>query len=752
MTEIRPNQPTSTLSPIRWAEPSGQAIGAGADGSSVLDAGLGTVEEIRTLLVPGAVVPVFQPVVRLVDGRVIGYEALARFPKAPVDRSPSEWFAMADAVGLRVDLEMACWSAVARVGAPPDDALLFVNTSPVTLVDRRLEVLRPTLPERLVLELTEQDAVHDYELLRSRLQSWSNDGVRLAIDDTGAGYSSLQHVLQLAPEFLKLDRSLIEGVDRDRSRRALVWSLVAFAREVGATVIAEGVERQEELAVLREAGVHLAQGWLLGRPGPPWPRNAFTPERDLAAVTPANAVEEEERFLRSLRHSRDATEAATAVCEHLHRWGQLMPSVYIARDGLLRCLAQRGYWQILDGLPEGVGVLSSVMRSGQRVALHDLGPADFLEAAPGVVAEIAVPLWVGARVIGGLNVESLSPLTAEAEEEIDRCAALLSVRLAEVGTERADSPLARLARTSKELAGLSDHDAIRRAVVRMACEVSGMSSALLAERAPDGTLALVETAGPLADAFASIPEEHIDRLAAMVDRVSSCYTAGDVTGRPVAGTETLREAGAIEVAVLPLLSLGRRTGVLVVAHTSAMHLSTEEIEPLELLAAEAGRCLDLASTVAELRYRATRDPLTDLENHSAFYEALGSDRRSFAVAMLDLDGFKAVNDSAGHLVGDHVLRDVARAIEAALRTEDRVYRIGGDEFAAILPGLDLEAARVVGKRVCAAAREVLAPFGASLSVGITVPLADEAATSFLDRADRMLYAAKRASGGGVEVG
>jgi diguanylate cyclase (GGDEF)-like protein len=628
--------------------------------------------------------------------------------------------------------------------------MLFVNTSPVTLVDRRLEALRPTLPERLVIELTEQDAVTDYELLRTRLQSWSNDGVRLAIDDTGAGYSSLAHVLQLAPEFLKLDRSLIQNVDNERSRRALVWSLVAFAREVGATVIAEGVERVEELDVLVDAGVHLAQGWLLGRPGPPWPSG--TRRAQSASIAATNGSDEDDRFGRALGAARDHTEAAIAVCEHLHRWGQLMPSVYVERDGLLRCLAQRGYWQIMDGFPAGVGILSNVLITGERVVLHDIsGSDDFLEAAPGLVAEIAVPLWVGGRVVGGLNVESLSPLTAEAEAEVERCASMLAARMEEVGLRSADSPLARLARTSKELAGLSDPADVREAVVRMACEVSGMSSGLLAERNADGNLEIVEARGPLAPAFRAIPPDDVDRLAAMVDRVSSCYTAGDLTGRPVAGTETLRASGAIEVAVLPLVSLGRRTGILVVAHTSAMHLSTDEIEPLELLAAEAARCLELASMVGELRYRATRDPLTDLENHSAFHEALQGDRRAFAVAMVDLDGFKAVNDSAGHLTGDRLLREVAGVMRDTLRVQDRVYRIGGDEFAVILPGIDRDIARRVGERLCAAAQTVLAPYGASLSIGITVPEDGEPSISFLDRADRALYAAKRAARGSVQV-
>ncbi|MEO6651934.1 MAG: EAL domain-containing protein [Ilumatobacteraceae bacterium] len=217
-----------------------------------------TRSEIDEILAPGAIVPVYQPIVRIQDRHIIGYEALARFPRASVQRPPDEWFARADVHGLRLDLEVACWNAIAEAGPPPDGGMLFVNTSPATLVDRRLEAVRGRLPARLVIELTEQEAVADYELLRRRLQRWSNQGVRLAIDDTGAGYSSLRHVLQLSPEFLKIDRSIISGVDADRSRRALVWSLVAFAREVGATVIAEGVERQAELHVLEDAGVSLA--------------------------------------------------------------------------------------------------------------------------------------------------------------------------------------------------------------------------------------------------------------------------------------------------------------------------------------------------------------------------------------------------------------------------------------------------------------------------------------------------------------
>ena len=692
------------------------------------------------LLVPGAVTAAFQPIVRLSDGAVIGYEGLARFADLP----PQEALARADLVGMRADLELACWAAVAAAGPPPGDRLLFVNASPRTLVDRRLEAMRGSLPERLVIELTEQDAVADYDLLRTRLQTWSNDGVRLAIDDTGAGYSSLQHVLQLSPEFLKLDRGLIHEVDADRTRRALVLSLVAFAREVGATVIAEGVERRAELEALRDAGVHLAQGNLLGEPGEPWPAPAWQPAQPEAVPAPAALAS---RLDRALASAPDVRAACEAVVGHLYRRGQVMPSAYIERDGLLRCMAQRGYWQILDGIPPGVGAMYRAVETGELLVIDDVGAdGEFLEAAPGLRSEAAVPVRAKGRIVGALNIESHSELDVATIAELEHCADLLGRRLDRVGVHWSDSPLARLARTSKELAGLAREDEVRAAVVRMACEVSGMGSALLAVRHDDGTYAVAETVGPLSTAFRAMRSEDVGRLATMVEDVTSCYTAGDVTGRPVAGTERLRDAGVVEVAVLPLISLGRRTGILLVAHTSPMALSTDEIEPLELLAAEAGRCLDLAARVAELEWRATRDPLTGLENHSAFHEAL-VDRPGVTVAMADIDGFKGVNDTLGHLVGDRLLKELADALADALRGDDRVYRVGGDELAFLLRGLDEVGAAVIGQRLCAAARAVLARHGASLSIGIAIPREGEAPHDRLARADQALYEAKGAGRG-----
>jgi len=121
---------------------------------------------------------------------------------------------------------------------------------------------------RIVLEITEHSPVSDYDVLRRALEPLRELGVRVAIDDVGAGFASMRHVLRLDPDLLKLDMTLTRAIDADTSRHALVVALVAFAAQVGAGVVAEGVETQEELSALEDAGVQFAQGFLLARPGP----------------------------------------------------------------------------------------------------------------------------------------------------------------------------------------------------------------------------------------------------------------------------------------------------------------------------------------------------------------------------------------------------------------------------------------------------------------------------------------------------
>ncbi len=209
----------------------------------------------------------FQPIVELGSGVVVGVEALARFQEHP-ERGPDAWFAEATSVGLGLDLEFfAAKQALARWRSRSRTGYLALNLSPEALCSAMLsELVSSVPPERLVVELTEHTAVADYGRLLEVRDKLRGLGVRLAIDDTGAGISSFQHVLQLHPDVIKLDRSLIQSLDQDPARRALTAALLALSQSIGAKVVAEGIETREELAALQVLGVPQGQGYLLGRP------------------------------------------------------------------------------------------------------------------------------------------------------------------------------------------------------------------------------------------------------------------------------------------------------------------------------------------------------------------------------------------------------------------------------------------------------------------------------------------------------
>jgi EAL domain-containing protein (putative c-di-GMP-specific phosphodiesterase class I) len=209
---------------------------------------------------------VYQPIVDLVSGKPIGLECLSRFQSG----GPDTWFAEAADVGLGVALELAAITkALSVLSFFPDSVYLAVNASPDTILSGGLGEIMSTLPgHRLVLEVTEHANVDDYDALRAALKPMRDRGVSIAIDDAGAGYSSLRHILTLEPDLIKLDMSLTRNIGLDPARKALAAALISFARETGSRIIAEGVETAEELATLRELGVEKAQGYFLGRPTP----------------------------------------------------------------------------------------------------------------------------------------------------------------------------------------------------------------------------------------------------------------------------------------------------------------------------------------------------------------------------------------------------------------------------------------------------------------------------------------------------
>ena len=212
---------------------------------------------------------VFQPIVSLVDGRLLGVEALARFDGEP-RRPPNEWFAEAQVVGRGVELELnAAALALDQLGSLPSGTYMSINASPLAAAVPALGALVGGYPGgRIVLELTEHTRVQDYDTLLAALDGPRRHGVRIAVDDTGAGYAGLQHLVRLQPNVLKLDLALTRCIDADPARRALASALVAFADEIGAILVAEGVESVSELRTLSALGIPAAQGYQLGRPGP----------------------------------------------------------------------------------------------------------------------------------------------------------------------------------------------------------------------------------------------------------------------------------------------------------------------------------------------------------------------------------------------------------------------------------------------------------------------------------------------------
>jgi EAL domain-containing protein (putative c-di-GMP-specific phosphodiesterase class I) len=219
---------------------------------------VGTDDGLRT---------VFQPIVKLADGAVVGVEALSRFPEPPT-RRPDEWFAEAAHVGLGVALEAkAVERAVAAASPLLPPRYLSVNVSPELLASDDLVVVAQRFgPERLVVEVTEHQAVEAYEELLVFVERLRAIGVRLAVDDAGSGYASFRHILSLSPDVIKLDIDLVRGIHHDPRRRSLARAMVGFAAEVGASLVAEGIEEPEEQATLCSLGVGYGQGFLLGRP------------------------------------------------------------------------------------------------------------------------------------------------------------------------------------------------------------------------------------------------------------------------------------------------------------------------------------------------------------------------------------------------------------------------------------------------------------------------------------------------------
>lgn len=218
-------------------------------------------DEIRDIIAHRRFHPVFQPFVDLATNEVVGYEALTRFDDG---RRPDLRFVDAHEVGLGSELEAVCVAAALEAAKDLDASLsLSVNFSPAAILDGHAKRCLEMTQRRVVIELTEHAPIDDYGAVRRALGEMPS--VALAVDDAGAGYTSLSHILELKPQYVKLDISIVHNIDSDGARQAMAAGIMHFASHDGTVVIAEGIETEAEARKLRSLGVTLGRGLVLGQ-------------------------------------------------------------------------------------------------------------------------------------------------------------------------------------------------------------------------------------------------------------------------------------------------------------------------------------------------------------------------------------------------------------------------------------------------------------------------------------------------------
>jgi EAL domain-containing protein (putative c-di-GMP-specific phosphodiesterase class I)/GGDEF domain-containing protein len=233
--------------------------------------------EFRDILVCRKITAHYQPIVSLSTGNIYGYEALARGPQSSYFATPNRLWGFAEKENQLYALEKAARQRAIEGFLPNDfNWKLFINLNANVIHDPQftpgqtlafLEKMNLT-PQNVVFEITERQSIDDYASFTKALGHYRKQGYQIAIDDAGAGYSSLQAIAELRPDYIKIDRSIIHRINRNKIKEILLETLVVFARKIDCQMIAEGIETFEELEIVRQLGVHFGQGYLLGRPNP----------------------------------------------------------------------------------------------------------------------------------------------------------------------------------------------------------------------------------------------------------------------------------------------------------------------------------------------------------------------------------------------------------------------------------------------------------------------------------------------------
>lgn len=237
-------------------------------------------DEFLNIIKEKKITSLFQPIIDLQNQGILGWEALSRGPKNSPFRSPLTLFDMAENLGKLFPLEKICReSAIANFGPVMPHQKLFLNIHPRTIGDpnfspgetRRLLNNCGLLPENIVFEITERHSVKDFKSFHKTMEHYRSQGYNIAIDDAGTGYSGLSSIAEIKPDYIKLDKSFIKDIDTNKVSRALIETFTDFANKIGARVIVEGIETQNQAIAIMDMGVHLGQGFFFARPKNPRP-------------------------------------------------------------------------------------------------------------------------------------------------------------------------------------------------------------------------------------------------------------------------------------------------------------------------------------------------------------------------------------------------------------------------------------------------------------------------------------------------
>ncbi|SCL14998.1 diguanylate cyclase (GGDEF) domain-containing protein [Micromonospora rhizosphaerae] len=452
-----------------------------------------------------------------------------------------------------------------------------------------------------------------------------------------------------------------------------------------------------------------------------------------------------------------ALEACQWTVSALARHAPATISILLQVHDRLRCVAATGAWQVFSTVPLKTGIVGRVYASGEAATVPDVtADPDYLPVRPDVTAEVCVPVLDPAgRPIGVLDLQWSDPVELDPwRETAARVAARLGARIVALGGAPAESRSEKLLRHAAALTAAPTEWDLLTAAIGAARDVSTLTAAVLvlAGRrgprlgAPTGAApgelesrirAELTEAGPIA----------LGRMITRAHRHGSGYTLGEAGHPPTAEYAPLARAGVRTLVAVPV-GPPDTGGVLLVADERLLRPDPTTVNLIELLAGQAWTCLDRLHTLARLREQASSDPLTGLRHTGPFGQRIAAATPGrTALLAIDVDGFKDVNDTYGHQAGDRLLVGLARALEAALRQGDELYRIGGDEFVAVIEVNRPEEAVRIAERLTEAARRT----GRTISVGVALPQPGESPEGTLRRADQALYAVKRHGRDGVRL-